>query len=198
MDRGSSISRASRSSPAINPGNSFTEKDTVTVRLVTVPGSYYLQACADSGKVLAEKNENNNCITSVKSILVTQRPDLVVTSVALKDPQPVTVAVGGVIWVEVVIQNLSRGPAGQSALRLFLIDSLGVSKDLKGHPSVSALDTTESTAVKGTVRVFADTKLGTYTLRACADYADVAEIAADNNCAMATGTIKVTAAVPVS
>jgi subtilase family serine protease len=79
--------------PAINPGNSFTEKDTVTVRLVTVPGSYYLQACADSGKVLAEKNENNNCITSVKSILVTQRPDLVVTSVALKDPQPVTVAV---------------------------------------------------------------------------------------------------------
>jgi hypothetical protein len=128
---------------------------------------------------------------------VTQRPDLVVTSVTLKDPQPVTVPLIGVISVEVVIQNLAPGPAGQSALRLFLIDSLGVSKDLKGHPSVSALDTTESTAVKGTVRVFADTKLGTYTLRACADYAEVvAEIAEDNNCAMATGTIKVTPAVP--
>ena len=78
--------------PAIDPGNSFTEKDTVGVRIETVPGNYYLQACADSKKVLAEKNENNNCITSVKAIRVTERPDLVVTSVALKDLQPITVA----------------------------------------------------------------------------------------------------------
>ena len=44
-----------------------------------------------------------------------------------------------------------------------------------------------------------DTKLGKgYTLRACADYAEVvAEIAEDNNCGMATGTIEVTAAAPV-
>jgi hypothetical protein len=84
-------------------------------------------------------------------------------------------------------------------LRLFLIDPLGVSKDLKGHPSVSALDTTKSTAVKGTVKVFMDTKLGkNYTLRACADYAEVvAETAEDNNCAEVTGTIEVTAPVPV-
>jgi subtilase family serine protease len=185
--------------PAIDPGNSFTEKDTVTVRLETVPGAYFLQACADSKKVLAEKNENNNCITSAKSILVTERPDLVITSVALKDPQPVTVPLGGVISVEVVIQNQGPGPAGKSALRLFLIDPAGVSKDLKGHPSVSALATTKSTAVKGTVKVFMDTKLGkNYTLRACADYAEVvAEIDETNNCAEATGTIEVTAPVPV-
>jgi subtilase family serine protease len=180
--------------PAIDPGNSFTEKDTVVVRPATVPGSYYLQACADSGKVLSEKNENNNCITSVKSILVTPRPDLQITSVALKDLQPVKVGLNGVISVEVVIQNLGPGPAGESALRLFLVDPAGVSKDLKGHPSVSALATTKSATVKGTVKVFRDTKLGkNYTLRACADYAEVvAEIDETNNCAEAKGTIEVT------
>jgi hypothetical protein len=134
----------------------------------------------------------------VKSILVTPRPDLQVKSVSLKGLQPVTVPLGGVISVEVIVENKGPGPAGQSALRLFLIDPLGVSKDLKGHPSVSALETTDSTAVKGTVKVFADTKLGTYTLRACADYSEIVpEIDEDNNCTMATGTIQVTAAVPV-
>ena len=185
--------------PAINPGNSFTEKDTVGVRIETVPGTYYLQACADSEKVLAEKNENNNCITSLKSIRVTERPDLVVTSVALKDLQPTKVPLGGQISVEITVQNLGPGPAGESAFRVFLIDTVtGVSKDLKGHPSVSALDPTKSKVVKGTVTVFSDTKLGNYTLRACADYGEVvAEIDEENNCATAKDTIKVMPEVPV-
>jgi subtilase family serine protease len=179
--------------PAIDPGHSFTENDTVSVRLETVPGTYFLQACADSKKVLAEKNENNNCITSAKSILVTQRPDLVVNSVALKDAQP-SVGLNGAISVEVVVQNLGPGPAGESALRLFLIDPAGVSKDLKGHPSVPALATTKSTTVKGSVKVFRDTKLGKgYTLRACVDYAEVVvEIDENNNCADGKETIEVT------
>jgi subtilase family serine protease len=185
--------------PAINPGNSFTEKDTVGVRIETVPGTYYLQACADSGKVLAEKNENNNCITSLKTMRVTERPDLVVTSIVLKDLQPTKVPLGGEIGVEITVQNLGPGPAGESAFRVFLIDTVtGVSKDLKGHPSVSGLDPTKSKVVKGTVKVFADTKLGLYTLRACADYGEtVAEIDEENNCATGTETIRVKAAVPV-
>jgi subtilase family serine protease len=184
--------------PAINPGNSFTEKDTVGVRIETVPGTYYLQACADSGKVLPERNENNNCITSLKAIRVTERPDLVVTSIVLKDLQPTKVPLGGEISVVITVENQGPGPAGESAFRLFLIDTVtGVSKDLKGHPSVSELDPTKSKVVKGTVTVFADTKLGPYTLRACADYKEVvAEIDEDNNCATGTETIKVKAAVP--
>ena len=185
--------------PAINPGNSFTEKDTVSVRIATAPGTYYLQACADSGKVLAEKNENNNCITSLKAIRVTERPDLVVTSIVLKDLQPTKVPLGGSISVEITVENQGPGPAGESAFRVFLIDTVtGVSKDLKGHPSVSGLDPTKSKVVKGTVKVFADTKLGTYTLRACADYGEtVGEIDEENNCATGTETIKVKAAVPL-
>ena len=184
--------------PAINPGQLVHREGHGDRPIATVPGTYYLQACADSGKVLAEKNENNNCITSVKSILVTQRPDLVVTSVALKDLQPTKVPLGGEISVEITVENQGPGPAGESAFRLFLIDTVtGVSKDLKGHPSVSGLDPTKSKVVKGTVTVFADTKLGIYTLRACADYGEVvAEIDEENNCVTGTETIKVKAAVP--
>ena len=58
---------------------------------------------------------------------------------------------------------------------------------------MSELATTKSKTVKGTVKVFRDTKLGKgYTLRACADYAEVvAEIDETNNCAEARGTIEV-------
>ena len=129
---------------------------------------------------------------------MTERPDLVVTAVALKDLQPTKVPLGGQISVEITVQNLGPGPAGESAFRVFLIDTVtGVSKDLKGHPSVSTLDPTKSKVVKGTLKVFSDTKLGTYTLRACADYGEVvAEIDEENNCAMGKDTIKIKAAVP--
>ena len=84
-------------------------------------------------------------------------------------------------------------------MRLFLIDvKTGVSKDLKGHPSVSELPATKSRTVKGTLKVFADTKLGSYQIKACADYNElVAEIDEDNNCEMGKDTIAVTPAVPV-
>ena len=72
--------------PAIKPGKTFTETDTAGVRLETKPGTYFLQACADAKKVLSEKNENNNCVTSVTTIDITERPDLVVTSVGAGGP----------------------------------------------------------------------------------------------------------------
>jgi len=183
----------------IDPGKTFTEPDTVGVRLETKPGVYFLQACGDAKKVLSEKNENNNCVTSVKTINITERPDLVVTSVALADLQPTSVPLGGAIAVKFTVQNVGPGPAAESQMRLFLIDvKTGVSKDLKGHPSVSELAPTSSRTVKGTLKVFPDTKLGSYQIKACADYNElVAEIDEDNNCAMGTDTITVTPAVPV-
>ena len=130
---------------------------------------------------------------------MTERPDLLVTSVVLKDLQPTKVSLGGEISVQITVENQGPGPAGESAFRVFLIDTVtGVSKDLKGHPSVSGLDPTKSKVVKGTVKVFADTKLGNYRLRACADYGEtVGEIDEENNCATGTETIKIKAAVPV-
>ena len=53
--------------------------------------------------------------------------------------------------------------------------------------------------MKGTVKVFADTKLGAYRLRACADYGEtVGEIDEENNCATGTETIKVQGCRPGS
>src|SRR5262245_56139355 len=184
--------------PEIAPGKTFTEPDTVGVRLETKTGTYFLQACGDAKKALSEKDENNNCVTSIKTIVITERPDLVVTSVALADLQPTHVPIGGTIAVEFTVQNLGPGPSAKSQMRIFLIDAkTGVSKDLKGHPSVSELAPAESRTGKGSVKIFADTKLGTYQIKACADYNEqVPEIDEDNNCLMGTDTITVTPAVP--
>jgi hypothetical protein len=47
--------------PALGVNKTFTEWHTVTVGAATVPGSYRVRGCADSGMVVAEKNEQNNC-----------------------------------------------------------------------------------------------------------------------------------------
>src|SRR5262249_39619194 len=65
--------------PAIAPGGTYTEKDSLKVRVETVPAKYFLQACVDAGKVLAEKDENNNCLTTTSIVTVLPQPNLVTT-----------------------------------------------------------------------------------------------------------------------
>ena len=64
---------------------------TVEVYGDTVPGSYFLQACADGDKQLHESNESDNCLTSPSPITVSPVPDLVMT--AIGNP-PATVVAG--------------------------------------------------------------------------------------------------------
>ena len=179
--------------PALDPGDTFTGRDTVKVRAETAPGDYFLQACADTLKVLAEKDENNNCLTSVKTINVTVRPDLVVTAAAIASPTPEIVPLGTLITVEFEVTNKGEGPAAESAMRFFLVDTTtGVTKDLKGHPTVGDLASGKFSSRKSTVKVFTDTLPGTYGLKACADYNElVAETDEENNCLMAKETIVV-------
>jgi subtilase family serine protease len=179
--------------PAIEPGHTFTATHRVKVRAETVPGPYFLQACADSGKVLAEKNENNNCFTAAGTITVTPRPDLVTESVLLRDPAPVVVLLGGTVRLEFTVTNQGPGPAAASQMRFFLVNpNTQQTKDLKGHPAVPKLDKTKSATVKSSVTVFTDSKPGTYRIRGCADYNEaVPETDETNNCVMATGTIRV-------
>jgi subtilase family serine protease len=178
--------------PPLDPLHSFTDQETVTIRTETVPGDYYLQACADSGKVVVEKHEDNNCLTSTGIIHVTSRPDLVVTSVTVGGV-PLTVALGGSLRITTVVKNQGGGSAGQSNIRFFLIDTVtGISKDLKGTPSVPALASGASSTTNATVTVFTDTLPGTYTVRACADYQEVvSETDENNNCTMGAGTVTV-------
>ena len=52
--------------PLLEPGQTFTEQVTMTIRPETAPGQYKLQACADSGKTAPEVDEENNCRTLVR------------------------------------------------------------------------------------------------------------------------------------
>ncbi len=128
----------------------------VTVPSTTAPGDYYLQACADGGRVADELNENNNCfppsfLAAAKVITVKALPDLVVTSVAVQGGDPVTGAVTvdpstklkplqNSFTVKVRVTNQGSAPTlAKSALRYSLLDSAGLiaEKTLK-LPSSSA------------------------------------------------------------
>jgi subtilase family serine protease len=60
----------------------FSHAVSLKVRANTPPGSYTLVGCADSGKVVAESDEDDNCKASATTVQVTGLPDLVVNAVS--------------------------------------------------------------------------------------------------------------------
>jgi YD repeat-containing protein len=59
-----------RSIPSLNAGASSTASVTATMPSNLANGSYYLGACADSGSVVAETSETNNCKASKSKITI--------------------------------------------------------------------------------------------------------------------------------
>ena len=62
----------SRVVPALAAGVASTGTAPVTISPYTPPGSYYVLACADAGRYVAESNENNNCKASILVPVTTQ------------------------------------------------------------------------------------------------------------------------------
>jgi len=60
----------SRAVPGLAPGEASTGTVTVTIPSTTLPGTYFLLACADDKKVVAESNEKNNCLASATQVTV--------------------------------------------------------------------------------------------------------------------------------
>lgn len=60
----------SRTVPRLAPGAGSTGTVTVTVGTLTPAGTYYFLACADDTLIVAETNENNNCMNSVNQVTV--------------------------------------------------------------------------------------------------------------------------------
>jgi len=56
--------------PPLAAGASSTGSKTVTVKLTTNPGTYFVLACADGAKKVAESNEGNNCKASTTQVTV--------------------------------------------------------------------------------------------------------------------------------
>jgi hypothetical protein len=60
-----------RAIPALNAGDSSTGTATLTIPTTTAPTAYYLVACADDLKKVAEGDETNNCRASTTRVTVT-------------------------------------------------------------------------------------------------------------------------------
>ena len=59
-----------RTVPPLAAGASSTGSKTVTVKLTTKPGTYFVIACADGAKKVAESDETNNCRASATKVTV--------------------------------------------------------------------------------------------------------------------------------
>ncbi|HEY8515532.1 MAG TPA: S8 family serine peptidase [Candidatus Binatia bacterium] len=69
---GDKLLSGARAVPALAPGAAHTGSKSVKIPAATVPGSYYVLACADDTKTSAETSESNNCAASSSKITVTQ------------------------------------------------------------------------------------------------------------------------------
>jgi subtilase family serine protease len=179
--------------PALGVNKTFTEWHTVTVGAATVPGSYRVRGCADSGMVVAEKDDQNNCRMSEGTVRVTPRPDLVVTSVTVRGA-PLTVDPKAILSITAVLENRGLADAATSGLKFVLVDSSGApTKHLTGKLSAPVLLAGTTVTVQGRAKVVAAAPPGVYRVQACADSGKkVDESDENNNCVTAPGTVTVT------
>ena len=57
--------------PALSAGANSAGSVTVSIPAAMPPGSYYLLACADDAKKVAESDEKDNCKAAAAQIIVT-------------------------------------------------------------------------------------------------------------------------------
>ena len=180
--------------PVLEAGDSFTSQGNARIRAETLPGSYKLQSCINTGSAaVPEGDEENNCLTSSGNIQVTAVADLVITSVTVVPALPKTLAPNADIAFTVVVKNIGLAQARAATMKLLLINtSTGTEKNLNGTASIPVVNAGASVTVTKTVKVYSDTASGTYTVQACADSTKiVVELEDNNNCGNADGVLTV-------
>jgi glucose/arabinose dehydrogenase len=189
-DGGDKLLTGSRSVPSLAPQASGSGTKTVTVPNGTPLGAYYVLACADDPKQVIETNENNNCIASATTVVVT-RPDLVETAVS--DP-PANAVPGSFFTVNDTAHNNGAVSANASTTRYYLsTDALpGSDRLLSGTRSVGVLAAGASSPGSVTVTIPSATAAGSYYLLACADDTKaVVETDDTNNCKVSGAKVTV-------
>jgi subtilisin family serine protease len=181
----------SRSVSDIDVGASRSGGVTVTIPAATPLNAYFLLACADDLRAVAEKNENNNCIASATPIVtVAGNPDLVATA-ATTNPAAPTTAPGATFSVTDTVQNIGGLMSASSKTRYYLsLDGLKSADDrlLTGNRGVPELAAGASHSGTVTVTVPPATPLNTYYLLTCADDLNaVSETNEGNNCIASAG-----------
>jgi subtilase family serine protease len=181
----------SRSVPSLAPGLTSTAVADVTIPSGTALGAYYLLACADNTKVVAESDETNNCIASSSTVQV-RAPDLIETSVS--NPPP-TSSPESTFSVTDTVKNQGNADAGSSITRYYLsVDTAKGSGDilLTGSRSVPSLAPGVDSTAAVNLTIPSSTTLGVYYLLACADGTKVvAESDETNNCIASSSTVQI-------
>jgi subtilase family serine protease len=155
----------------------------------TPAGLYAVLACADDLKVVAERDETNNCRASASPVSL-QAPDLTVT--ALGDP-PAALPRGDRMTVPVTVANEGAAPSPGARVRYyFSVDGTKSAGDtlLSATWPVGILAPGATASLTMTLTAPTAIPLGTYHLIACADdLGVVVELVETNNCRSSTGRV---------
>ena len=157
----------------------------------TLPGTYFVQACADGPKGVSEEVEGNNCLNAAGTMTVQQVPNLTVSSIT--NP-PGTASLGGKFNLTNSVRNVGSVVAAASSTKYYLVSTVdGTKQDLKGNQAVPALNAGQTFSTLVTLEVRAEETLpGLYKVQACADGGkDVTESSEDDNCLTSSGIVKV-------
>jgi uncharacterized membrane protein len=180
--------------PALNPGQVFNHAVSLKVRANTPPGSYTLLGCADSGKILVETDEDDNCKVAATTVEVTGLPDLIV-NVKLAALSVTVPHGGGPVPVTVVVKNQGFANAPASAVKLSLVVAPGTAAPIKTLAESSAVPPVPQAGkqtVPVTVTIPSSVPPGDYVVVGCVDSAKlVPETTDENNCGTSTGIIQV-------
>jgi subtilase family serine protease len=142
------------------------------------------------GKVVVESNEDDNCFTSSGIVKVVGPPDLMVTSVTVRNA-PLTVARGGAVTITAAIKNFGEGTAAAAKAKYWLVNAQ-TRKNLNGTHLYPQLTSGSSSSVQKVVTVFSDTVPGVYNVQVCADGNEVVpEVSETNNCLDSSTTVTV-------
>ena len=176
--------------PALAPGASASPAAARPLFSDTLPGTYFVQACADGPKGVSEEVEANNCLNSAGTMTVQQVPNLVVSSVS--NP-PSTASIGGKFNFTNSVRNTGSVVAAATGTKYYLVSTVdGTKQDLKGNQAVPALNAGQTFSLQVSLEVRDETLPGQYKVQACADGGkDVAESNEDDNCLTSSGIVKV-------
>jgi len=191
-DAGDILLTGARGIPPLAPGAFSTDTLTVFIPSGTPAGTYYLLACADDLGVVAETNESNNCVASVRTtLLALPTADLAVTAVS----DPAVAAVPGTsFWVTDTTLNVGPVSVPATTTRYVLsVDGVRSADDVViGSRGMGALGPGVSSVGSAVVTIPVGTATATYFVLACADdTGQVVEANEVNNCRAAAGTVAV-------
>jgi subtilase family serine protease len=190
---GDRLLTGSRSIASLAPGATSTRTATVTIPAATPPGTYFLLACADDTKLVAEGEEGNNCRASATAVTVAL-PDLAQQGVSSAGGpfRP-----GTAFTVSDTVANTAVVGTPKSATTKYYlsVDAIKNTGDvlLTGVRTVPILAPAGVSSASVSVTIPSTAVPRTYVLLACADDTRVvAESDEANNC-RASGTVVVVA-----